>query len=477
MLNVQNYSYYRTSDIKLSKEELNKNGFIYVGGCNAIIKSIRNNFLYIAIEKRNIDYIVKESKLSLDEILNKYKLFTFEYNYETDVILTGESFYVFELSLKNFNNNQQRYYGFCMIRHLYYYQNFLINYLKISSNLKEKNHIKVLSFLQGSYGVPHTFIPFNNYTNYTSFNELLKIFVKQGNFIKNEYNTIGDSSLGNKKRITLKDVARNTLKLKELDIYAKSIKDNIYISLDSRINISEEDFIEVDDFRGSFNRKYYLIKNQSIINKLKNLGIKTTLTNMHLSVGYFSITLLYPEYPYSSIIIGDYFYSIKTAQRTNFRFYNQNYNNYKGKLIASVNGRFIRKNDESDIILNPLVNQKNVNTKLRRQKIIDSVPVTCKAINHKQKFINLWFSDKFLFACVLNDYSDEKYELPEDIIKYCKQIWDRSKLDIGYIVYDTQNNIVVDISVAFNVTYKMSLYLKNEIKRLIQNKGGVFPIN
>lgn len=469
MLNVQNYSHYHKSNKKLYIGDLEGVSFYYLSGCNAAIKSITEKFLYIQIEKKYIDYITEKTKVSLDQILDRYKIFGFIYEY-IEIKKQDRTYYIFELSLDNFKTRHTRYYGFCMIRHLYYYQNLLISYLNFSNNLKEKNHIFLLSYLQQIYNVPNTFITWGNYIRAKSFSDLLSIFNTMGNYPRVEYNTI--LTQDSNKIITLKDIAIYKLKINKIEKIYDELQNNVYILVSKNIKIHDKNCVKTDFFDDLYN-DIYIIKNIDLVEDLKKYGLNAKPYTLHGNGYYISVPILQPTNTVTNIFTGEFFYTVNYRDASYFSSYAA-----PKSIIAHVNMKIVRKDPDIDIVLNSINNQKTINTKLRKQKLIDSVAVTCKKTNLTGK-IKLCFGKDLIYISNLSNNPFSQVEIknvPNDVIEYCKNIWKATTLDIGNIIYDCDLNTVVDIDLSQITSLRGAYLIKSEIKKLIKEKGGIFPI-
>ena len=356
-----------------------------------------------------------------------------------------------------------------MIRHFYYYQNFLISYLNLSNNLKEKNHIFLLSYLQQIYNVPNTFITWGNYTVSKSFSELLTLFNKTGNYPKIDYNvTLLSDSM---KIVSLRDVAFYKLLVNKAEKEYNNIKNNVYIVVPSHIKIDNENCVKIDTADSIFNN-YYLIKNAEFIENIKQYGVDTQIYSLYKDNNYFNVPILCPLNRINSIFTGCYFYS------SNNEYTHFSYNVEEKNTIAHVNMKIVRKEPDINIILNPMVKQKMINTKLRKQKLIDSVAVTCKKSKLQGK-IKLCFGKDLIYVSNLNNSPYDIIDIsniPDDIIEYCKNVWKATTLDLGNIIYHCELNKVVDIDLSHNTNATKKNLIISEIKKLIKEKGGLFPI-
>lgn len=172
VVNTSNYSKSNLSKLN-TVLPLNSNlKCISISGCNQIIKKSNYSNLYIEIPKKIIDNfinylnpLVPNINYTLDKILDIFGEMTFYYDYnfiDSDITFMGKTYkgyYLFHI--KNIsdtkNNNKHRYYAFCMIRHFYYYQEVLLNYLKFYPYLKtDLEKILVLSLLGKTAG--YTFV-------------------------------------------------------------------------------------------------------------------------------------------------------------------------------------------------------------------------------------------------------------------------------------------------------------------------------
>lgn len=144
-LNVCNFSQYAVSTTKLDSISAHIRQH---HGCNAFIRHIPENYLYIIVPLKLIQEVLytinKKSNTSynLEDIINVFREMGFHYDYtlvKERTIFLGvpyNEYYVFELS--GYSNKVTRYYAFCMIRHFYYYQNVLIDYMSLYSQYKNE---------------------------------------------------------------------------------------------------------------------------------------------------------------------------------------------------------------------------------------------------------------------------------------------------------------------------------------------------
>lgn len=163
-LNVCNYSQYVASTTK--RDDVSDH-IRQHHGCNAFIRRTTEEYLYIIIPSELITEVLDEinkknnTTYTLEDIINAFREMGFHYNYKlvekktTFLGITYDGYYVFELS--KYSNKVTRYYAFCMIRHFYYYQNVLIDYMKFYPQYKNDTE-KIISLYLASIHCVNTFM-------------------------------------------------------------------------------------------------------------------------------------------------------------------------------------------------------------------------------------------------------------------------------------------------------------------------------
>lgn len=148
---------------------LRKNKIHEIAGCNQAIKEISEDRLFIIIPDSFVENICKLVKRTLDEILNEFSIFSFSYtvhrtesnrnyNFSDEGVYNLKDSTIIEI---NHTDRKIRYYAFCMIRHLYYYQEVLENYFSCY-NKDDSEKLKVLKLSASVHKVSdsiHTYIP------------------------------------------------------------------------------------------------------------------------------------------------------------------------------------------------------------------------------------------------------------------------------------------------------------------------------
>ncbi len=171
-------------------------------GCNGFVRSSRKKYLYLAIPKKHIENVLKTVKeqsnndYSLDDVLEIFKEMSFNYDYtynDGNITFMDESykgFYLFKI--ENSINQYHRYYAFCMIRHFYYGENILINYLnsykELPSELDKIIALSIFNRFTSVYSFVGNILPLDKEIN---FKELLSLYYIMGGNCNNTGLNIG----------------------------------------------------------------------------------------------------------------------------------------------------------------------------------------------------------------------------------------------------------------------------------------------
>lgn len=148
---------------------LSRNKIHEIFGCNQAIKEIDEDRLFILIPNRIVESTCKLVNKTLDEIFEEFSIFGFsytvhkiesdrEYHFSDGGIYTLGQSTIIEI---NHTDKKTRYYAFCMIRHLYYYQEVLRNYFSCY-NKDDNEKLKVLKLSASVHKASdsiHTYIP------------------------------------------------------------------------------------------------------------------------------------------------------------------------------------------------------------------------------------------------------------------------------------------------------------------------------
>lgn len=126
----------------------------YRSGCLALVKTW-NYDLCVLVKKQDIKDFCDETGLTLDEIISRMMVLGFNSpNYE----MVGKH-YVFTLLLSQYKHqNKRRYYAFCILRNLFYFQKVLLQFLKDFDKFStDMERIKYYSFLNLNEGYGLTY--------------------------------------------------------------------------------------------------------------------------------------------------------------------------------------------------------------------------------------------------------------------------------------------------------------------------------
>jgi hypothetical protein len=192
--NTNNYSLHKVNSTYSSVHASNIALASVISGCNQIIKGYRDKYLFIYIPKKYVDNVINSinekvtKKITLSDILDEYKKMGFTYivdNFTTEEKrdFLGKSYnewYCF--TIEHNNCSKTRYYAFCMIRHFYYFQNYIIEYFTniLNEDYDEYKKILLLGILNRKFNVSYTYIQqVNTYENDT-FEKTLNYFLKKG---------------------------------------------------------------------------------------------------------------------------------------------------------------------------------------------------------------------------------------------------------------------------------------------------------
>lgn len=155
-------------------------------GCNGFVRTMTNSSFRMKLNKSNTDYLLEGIGISIQEYIEcMNKLLKINIILETKEDIkknTNKNFddyYIFRLDLKNYKNSIHRYYAFCIIRHLYYYENVIIDFFKYKTD-DDNYNLTLLSCAGTKYGGYSFFNKIYNFNN-LSFDEYLKKALEQGN--------------------------------------------------------------------------------------------------------------------------------------------------------------------------------------------------------------------------------------------------------------------------------------------------------
>jgi len=165
--------------------------FTSCSGCNEHIKNIEDNNLLVIIPNIYIDDVVKKTNKSLEEILAECSSMGFKYEVFKPTSYTEVKFLANNVNLRDCTlinlpisrsyTKRTRYYAFCMIRHFYYYQDYLVSYLNIiTSDMSEAYKLKLLSYLSSTTGGGNAFI-YSGIFKEATFNQVLELYNDQKN--------------------------------------------------------------------------------------------------------------------------------------------------------------------------------------------------------------------------------------------------------------------------------------------------------
>jgi hypothetical protein len=139
-----------------------------VTGCNQYVIGIDNDFI-LYVPKTTADNTLKACGITLEKFIEESTVFRLEFDklddeechiaHTTDIKTIGDEkkYYKFKIFFDE-EYDKRHYYTFCYIRHLYYYENTLINYFK---NYKEDYIEKIQNFGCIGYSIfpGPTFVP------------------------------------------------------------------------------------------------------------------------------------------------------------------------------------------------------------------------------------------------------------------------------------------------------------------------------
>lgn len=407
-INVTNYSLYKSTCRQ--EEEIGKN-FTHHDGCNAFVRRISEDFLYFIVPEKLINETIEEinrkctSSYTLDMIIGVFNEMNFHYDYkliEKPVIFqdrTYSNYYVFTLT--GYSNRIIRYYAFCMIRHFYYYQDILIDYMVLYEQCKTELE-KIVSLYISSKGCPNVFMGSLPAT-VTTFKEVLVLFNHHNNVPASIYVSSLVSSYDSIRKLasTLSTYSNNVVLSVNLCYFKKSfyeiISKNIFPKKFARFMDKRYSSYDHSDFVTSIPVLDISTKRKVIISPIK-LNIKKSSIN--------SYNILYPDTEYS------------------------------------INMEVISRKE------NCLNNYKAINN-LKKTKVLD---VLCKQSKDMLENYNthyLFFSNRGLFLHQVqkegyimdsNFEGFKDYELKESMIKHFHDIFSRSGLDIGVFTVKISND-------------------------------------
>lgn len=183
--NVNNYSAHITSELETPSYHY----IDTISGCNQAILSYRSRYLYILIPNSYIEEFEKESGVSLDDYLEHIKVFgvvttvmksdlDIKYSW-INMVANVNTSTIFRLDISDYENSKRlRYFAFCLIRHLYYYQTTIVEYLKYVNNYSDEvDKIHLLSECVARFCGGYTYLMngINATTSVNEINQFLKI--------------------------------------------------------------------------------------------------------------------------------------------------------------------------------------------------------------------------------------------------------------------------------------------------------------
>lgn len=190
MANTQNYSAHIASDSKIDFTE--DVTITSLSGCNQAIRGYNQEYLYIIIPNVYIDDFMVDSGITLERYMEELKIFNVKskiitteknilYGFITDNYSLKDST-IFELALSDYDSSARlRYFAFCLIRHLYYYQPTMLEYFKYADLYSEESDkIKLLSECIKRYCQGYTYL-IGGINVKTSIKEINNILIKYGN--------------------------------------------------------------------------------------------------------------------------------------------------------------------------------------------------------------------------------------------------------------------------------------------------------
>jgi glutathione synthase/RimK-type ligase-like ATP-grasp enzyme len=190
MANTLNFSAHVASDSKLDFSRYIN--IISLSGCNQVIRGYNNRYLYIIIPNEYINEFTVDSGITLEQYMEELKIFgvksniittenTQTYNFIVSSYFLNDST-IFELDINDYDNSARlRYFAFCLIRHLYYFQPTMLEYFKnVESYTEESDKIKLLSETTKRYCKGYTYLIGTMNTS-TSIKSIQNIVIKYGN--------------------------------------------------------------------------------------------------------------------------------------------------------------------------------------------------------------------------------------------------------------------------------------------------------
>lgn len=195
-INTGNFTIYFSSNVPVEPSTLVKKSLERSSNCQGWIKTYSNRYLYVYIDKNVLSEFLYAIGKTLDEYLLDISGFIYNnniipyYNYNTtsnldiDSTWKSSSSVIFEFDLELYNNHPKlRYYAYCLIRHIYYYQDVMTRYYYFINNTDEEltlaTKVKLLS-LSSSYASCHSLYQ-TVVTKLTDNNSLLTRFCEYGN--------------------------------------------------------------------------------------------------------------------------------------------------------------------------------------------------------------------------------------------------------------------------------------------------------
>lgn len=230
--------------------DFSKNNFHIenVNGCSQFVRGLSNKHLYVIIPNSFIKDTLEHTSYSFDDYIQE--LLNLKIKVEVITTSLSKSYYlfnitenlkdstIFHLSLDNYKRKDlseqavERYYNFCMIRHLYYYQKIIIDYLNFlttnsDKEVTESDKICILGLLTTIAGYPHSWV-----YGAISFDGDIEQYNDYAVKLKNNSLFFGSITGMVEKEVSLKAVRENREEYKKLvEAFIKPDKNYVYLAI------------------------------------------------------------------------------------------------------------------------------------------------------------------------------------------------------------------------------------------------------
>lgn len=170
--NINNYSAHMVREVSIAHDNsITKSDIIELPNCNQAIRFYLQRYLYIIIPNKYIKNFEEHSGSTLERLIEELGVLMFPtkvFKIDSDIkysflqnSYTISNSTIFELDCNDYldHSTRLRYFAFCMIRHLYYYERLLIEYMRNIDKVDSvEKKIKLLSACSHLHCTGYTFL-------------------------------------------------------------------------------------------------------------------------------------------------------------------------------------------------------------------------------------------------------------------------------------------------------------------------------